>query len=126
SLLTAQEPDLVFTHWPIDTHPDHQAASLLTIRAYLGSARRFPLYLFEVNSGSQTLGFVPTVYVDITSTPAKKKPALFVHRNQNGEGIYQHHHEIMETFRGRELGVVAAEAFAHFVRDSRNGRLPGF
>src|SRR5262249_50360445 len=40
SLLCAQEPDLVFTHWPIDTHPDHQATSLLTIRAYLGLPHR--------------------------------------------------------------------------------------
>jgi len=126
SLLLAQEPDLVFTHWPIDTHPDHQAASLLTIRAYLASARRFPLYFFEVNSGSQTLGFVPTAYVDITSTRAKKKAALFAHRSQNGAGIYQHHHEIMETFRGRELGVGAAEAFAQLARDRPSGRLPGF
>src|SRR5439155_9466322 len=25
NLLSAEEPDVVFTHWPIDTHPDHQA-----------------------------------------------------------------------------------------------------
>jgi LmbE family N-acetylglucosaminyl deacetylase len=50
------QPDAVFTHWPIDTHPDHQAASLLTLRAYLASRKRFLLYFFEVNSGSQTLG----------------------------------------------------------------------
>jgi LmbE family N-acetylglucosaminyl deacetylase len=24
-LVTAVEPDVVFTHWPLDTHPDHQA-----------------------------------------------------------------------------------------------------
>src|SRR5262249_32769182 len=62
-LVAAEEPHVVFTHWPLDTHPDHQAASLLTMRAYLASARRFPLYFFEVNSGSQTLGFQPTAYV---------------------------------------------------------------
>jgi len=126
TLLSEQEPDVVFTHWPIDTHPDHQAASLLTIRAYLGSARRFLLYFFEVNSGSQTLGFAPTAYVDIPATRAKKKEALFAHHSQNGEQIYRQHHEIMETFRGRELGVAAAEAFAQLARDSRQGRLPGF
>src|SRR5262249_29260055 len=63
-LLAEEGPDVVFTHWPIDTHPDHQAASLLTFRAYLALGRRFPLYYFEVNSGSQTMGFVPTAYVD--------------------------------------------------------------
>jgi LmbE family N-acetylglucosaminyl deacetylase len=124
-LLAAEEPDVVFTHWPIDTHPDHQAASLLTLRAYLGSGRRFPLYFFEVNSGSQTLGFVPTAYVDLTSTRDKKKAALFAHKSQDGEGIYRKHHEPMEVFRGRELGVAAAEAFAQLARDSRGDRLPG-
>ena len=34
-------------------------------------------------------------------------------------------HEVMETFRGRELGVAAAEAFASLARDSRSGQLPG-
>jgi LmbE family N-acetylglucosaminyl deacetylase len=124
-LLVQEAPDIVFTHWPIDTHPDHQAASLLTLRAYLASGRRFPLYFFEVNSGSQTLGFVPTAYVDITATRETKKQALFAHQSQNGEGIYSKHHGPMEDFRGRELGVAAAEAFAQLARDSRSGRLPG-
>jgi LmbE family N-acetylglucosaminyl deacetylase len=124
-LLAEEGPDVVFTHWPIDTHPDHQAASLLTLRAYLASGKRFPLNFFEVNSGSQTLGFVPTAYVDVTATRDKKKQALFAHRSQDGEGIYSKHHGPMETFRGRELGVAAAEAFAQLARDSRGGRLPG-
>src|SRR6266849_5830437 len=58
-LLSAQKPDVVITHWPIDTHPDHQAASFLTQRAYLASPRPFRLYFFEVESGHQSLGFVP-------------------------------------------------------------------
>ena len=124
-LVAAEEPNVVFTHWPLDTHPDHQAASLLTVRAYLASGRRFPIYFFEVNSGSQTLGFQPTSYVDITATRERKKAALLSHRSQDGEGIYRKHHEVMETFRGRELGVAAAEAFMALARDSRSGRLPG-
>ena len=124
-LVTAEEPDVVFTHWPLDTHPDHQVASLLTLRAYLGAPKRFALYFFEVNSGSQTLGFVPAAYVDITGTRDRKKAALFAHKSQDGERIYRTHHEPMETFRGRELGVAAAEAFAPLARDSRAGRLPG-
>jgi LmbE family N-acetylglucosaminyl deacetylase len=124
-LMAAEEPNVVFTHWPLDTHPDHQAASLLTVRAYLASGRRFPIYFFEVNSGSQTLGFQPTVYVDITATRERKKAALLSHRSQDGESIYRKHHEVMETFRGRELSVAAAEAFVALARDSRSGQLPG-
>jgi LmbE family N-acetylglucosaminyl deacetylase len=91
----------------------------------LAAKRRFPLYFFEVNSGSQTLGFAPSAYVDITATRDKKKAALFAHRSQDGERIYRIHHQPMEIFRGRELGVAAAEAFAQLARNSRGGRLPG-
>jgi LmbE family N-acetylglucosaminyl deacetylase len=124
-LLSSTEPDVVFTHWPLDTHPDHQVAALLTLRAYVSAHRRFALYFFEVNSGYQTLGFTPSVYVDITAVRTVKQQALFAHRSQHGENIYRTHHEIMERFRGRELGVAAAEAFACLARDSRTGRLPG-
>jgi LmbE family N-acetylglucosaminyl deacetylase len=79
----------------------------------------------EVDSGSQTLGFLPTAYVDITATREKKKAALFAHKSQDGELIYQQHHEVMENFRGRELGVMAAEAFVPLARDHRGGTLPG-
>jgi LmbE family N-acetylglucosaminyl deacetylase len=124
-LLASQVPDLVITHWPIDTHPDHQAASCLTQQAYLNSPRPFRLYFFEVESGSQSLGFVPQVYVDITATRGKKQAALFSHKSQNGEAIYRRHHELIERFRGREIGTEAAEAFMPLARDSRNSGLPG-
>jgi LmbE family N-acetylglucosaminyl deacetylase len=125
NLLTAVEPDLVFTHWPLDTHPDHQAASLLTFRAYLSGPRRFLLYFFEVNTGSQSLGFTPNVYVDTTATREKRKAALCAHRSQDGEAIYRRHHEIIETFRGREMGVASAEAFVALPRDGRRTHVPG-
>ena len=125
-LIAQEKPHVVFTHWPLDTHFDHQAASILTFRTYLEARPRWMLYFFEVNSGSQTLGFIPTAYVDITATREKKKQALFAHKSQDGEQIYRAHHQVMETFRGRELGVAAAEAFVSLARDSREGRLPGF
>lgn len=113
------------THWPIDTHLDHQVASLLTIRAYVPAKPAFRLYFFEVNAGYQTLGFAPAVYVDVTPHREKKKAALFAHRSQDGEAIYRKHHEPMEIFRGREAGVAAAEAFATLGKNERGGRLPG-
>lgn len=125
-LLSAEQPDVIFTHWPIDTHPDHQAASILTLRAHLEAPRgRSSLYFFEVNSGAQTMGFLPTAFVNITSVVEKKKAALFAHRSQDGEAIYREHHRVMEDFRGRELGVKAAEAFVPLARDGVKPSLPG-
>src|SRR5256885_13662067 len=47
---------------PVDTHMDHQVASILTIRAWTGGeVRTSRLYFFEVNSGSQTEGFLPYI-----------------------------------------------------------------
>jgi N-acetylglucosamine malate deacetylase 1 len=123
-LLAAANPDVVFTHWPVDTHMDHQVASMLTIRAWM-RLRTAQLYFFEVNTGSQTEGFLPNTYVDISSVVEQKKSALFAHVSQDGQGIWRQHHEIMAQWRGREAGVAAAEAFVHLNRASHISELPG-
>jgi LmbE family N-acetylglucosaminyl deacetylase len=117
-LLKAESPDIVFTQWPIDSHMDHQVASLLTLRAWYGMQRRFRVYFYEVNAGAQTLGFHPTDYIDITNVREKKKAALFAHRSQDGEEIYRKHHEVMENFRGREARATAAEGFVQLTGTS--------
>jgi LmbE family N-acetylglucosaminyl deacetylase len=123
-LLAAESPDLVFTQWPVDTHMDHQVASLLTQRAFYSLGRRFALYFYEVDTGAQTQGFKPTDYVDVTAVREKKKAALFAHKSQDGERIYREHHEVMEKWRGREARVDAAEAFVHLASDTSPRGLP--
>jgi LmbE family N-acetylglucosaminyl deacetylase len=124
-LLATEAPDLAFTHWPIDTHMDHQVASMCAIRACMALPRKPHLYFFEVNSGSQSQGFFPNTYVDITPVLEKKKGALFAHVSQDGQGIWKQHHEVIANWRGREAGVAAAEAFVHLNRDSQTSKLPG-
>jgi LmbE family N-acetylglucosaminyl deacetylase len=112
-LIETEKPSIVFTHWPIDSHKDHQIASLLTIQAWMRTAEKFELYFFEVCAGEQTMTFRPTDYVDISSTQALKKTAVYCHQSQDPSGIYNCGHAAMEDFRGREIDVHAAEAFVH-------------
>lgn len=114
ALISNENPQIVFTHWPLDSHKDHQSASLLTIQSWVQTGKKFELYFFEVCTGAQTMGFKPTDYVDITTTKELKKNALFCHTSQNPPGIYAAsdcNHGMMELFRGIEISVPAAEAF---------------
>jgi LmbE family N-acetylglucosaminyl deacetylase len=112
-LLLGEKPDLVFVHWPVDTHVDHRAAYMLTYEAWQRAERKFSLYFFEVMTGSQTQNFTPTDYVDITSTEGKKREACFAHRSQRPEGFYQTH-DAMNRFRGMEAQTSFAEAFVRY------------
>ncbi|MCC6286254.1 MAG: PIG-L family deacetylase [Chitinophagaceae bacterium] len=119
-LLAGEKPDIVFTHWPIDSHKDHQVASMLTIQVWMRTGRPFALYFFEVSAGIQTMLFHPTDYVDITDTQEQKRKALYCHISQQPDRIYADVHTAMEDFRGKESGVKAGEAFVRM-----NGKKAG-
>jgi LmbE family N-acetylglucosaminyl deacetylase len=117
-LLYAENPDVVFTHWPIDEHKDHQIASILTIQAWKEAVQKFALYFYEVCIGYQSFVFHPTDYVDISDFEDQKKKALACHASQDivvnnfyTQNMLDCGHPAMQDFRGRELGVRAAEAF---------------
>jgi LmbE family N-acetylglucosaminyl deacetylase len=110
-LLENHNPDIVLTHWPIDSHRDHRAASLLVYDAWLEGGKKFGLYYFEVDQGSQTQIFHPTHYVDITETEARKKAACLAHVSQQPETTFYPLHDRMSRFRGMETGVSHAEGF---------------
>lgn len=123
-LVATEKPDVVFTHWPVDTHMDHQVASILAMRACIGQ-RATSVYFFEVNAGSQTSAFKPDTYVDISTVLEKKKAALLAHASQDGAGIWRMHHEPMSQWRGREMGSLAAEGFVRWRRGQASDFLPG-
>lgn len=113
-MILALQPDIVFTQWPVDAHPDHQVTGLLALTAWVESKRRFHLYFYEVNTGTETMAFTPDSYVDITLVRERKKEAMFAHKTQNPEDTYNNYFKPLEEFRGLEAGVKAAEAFMHF------------
>ena len=117
-LLWQEKPDVVFAHWPLDSHKDHQLSSVLTMQAWMESPKPFALYFYEVCTGNQSFLFHPTDYIDITNTHPIKIQALACHASQDivVDGKYTKNmidcgHASMEEFRGRELGVLKAEAF---------------
>jgi LmbE family N-acetylglucosaminyl deacetylase len=113
-LVLSENPDLVFTQWPIDAHPDHQITGMLGLTAWVKSGRQFTLYFYEVNTGTETMGFVPTDYVDISELQDLKKAAMFAHKTQDPENTYNNFFKPLEEFRGLEAGVKAAEGFVRF------------
>ncbi len=121
TIIAAEQPDLVFTHWPIDSHKDHQIASLLVIQSWIRAQQKFPLYFFEVCAGEQTLSFHPTDIVDISNTQEQKRKSVYCHTSQDPPGIYSCGHASMEDFRGRQLGVKAGEGFVRMTGKGQGG-----
>lgn len=114
-ILAQEQPDLIFTHWPVDTHRDHRAISLLVYDAWLRLEPRPALYYFEVLTGDQTQTFRPTHYVDISSVEERKRAAIYAHASQDPADWYPAHAQ-MSRFRGSEYGCEHAEAFIHHER----------
>ena len=110
-LLQGERPEIVFTHWPIDTHRDHRVISLLVYDAWIESEKKFDLYYFEVDQGEQTQHFHPNHYVDITQAESRKRAACLAHASQQPETSFYPLHERMHRFRGMECGRELAEGF---------------
>jgi LmbE family N-acetylglucosaminyl deacetylase len=109
-ILDEEEPDIVFTQWPIDNHPDHRATAMLTYGAWVQSKRKFSLYYYEVSNGMDTLQFSPTHYIDITDQEPIKRAACYAHAKETPDIFYPLQDQVAR-FRGIECGRTRAEAF---------------
>ena len=118
-LIAAEKPDVVFTHWPIDSHADHRVCSSLVYDAWRRLGYNFELYYYEVMSGMQSQLFQPTDYVNISSVAKQKREACNCHVSQDMEAVYEWH-DLMERFRGIEFGCKAAEAFIHLQKNKND------
>ena len=113
-MVQSEDPAIILTHWPIDNHPAHRAASMLTYDAWRHIKDRCSLYYYEVSDGEDTAMFAPTDYVDITNTEALKHSACFAHASQAPDKFYALQSEVTH-FRGIQSGHRHAEAFIRHV-----------
>jgi LmbE family N-acetylglucosaminyl deacetylase len=117
-IIESESPDIVFTHWPIDTHPDHRVNSSLVFNAWnrfrWDESKAFDLYYYEVLTGEQTLNFHPTHFIDITESFSIKKEATLKHVSQKASEWFNIHQK-MDEFRGFQMNWPGkyAESFIH-------------
>lgn len=110
-IIEEENPDAVFSHWPIDNHPDHRAMANLVYDSWNQFKRRFPLYYYEVSSGEDTMQFpAPTHFVDIAAVAGTKKAACYAHASQDPSFFYELQDSVAR-FRGFESGYKRAEAY---------------
>ena len=110
-VLGTTAPDLIFCHYPDDTHQDHRHLA----QAVISATRYVRNVLFY--EGPTTQNFSPQIFVDISGTLERKVESLEAHRSQvdktNIKGL-----TIVElakstaNFRGTQGRVKYAEAFA--------------
>ena len=100
--LAKVKPDIVVTHWPLDTHPNHHV-SVPWSGGAISDGGLEPL-LFEVMTDQQTIGFSPDVFFDIAPVRDVKKKSLDEHKSQGPQEIWQVH-ERMHRRRGAQCGV---------------------
>ena len=110
ALIEREKPDMVITHWPIDSHRDHRVCAVLVYDAWRQSGYSFDLYYGEVMTGIQTQNFTPTLWVNITDYKAQKEKAYMCHESQ-GMADIKPYHNAMERMRGLESQTQYGEAF---------------
>ena len=98
---------IVYTHGQKDSHQDHRAVAM----ASMGACRLVQRVLCYDSPSS--IGFMPSVFVDITTTLDKKLVALKAHGSQLGNSAMASPSLVMTQagYRGFQARCEAAEAF---------------
>lgn len=100
-------PDIILTHSHNDTHQDHQAVHLATLRA-----ARFHPSLLCYESPSATMQFQPTYFVDISEYLDIKVEAIATHRDQEAKPYMSAERiRAIATYRGGQAKIRHAEGY---------------
>lgn len=109
-LLLPENPDVVFTLWPLSYHPDHRAAGNLALNAWLQGGLKFALLYCGNPGGGEDEGryFNPNHYVDVESVKDLKKKTWLAN---TFDAKSWPHMDMGWQFRGHQCGCQYAEAF---------------
>lgn len=101
-------PDVVYTHWPNDSHQDHRAVSAAAVAA----ARKVGRVLYFASPSS--MEFHPTIYVSVDEYIETKLKALEAHASQVDASLMVDPEGMRATarFYGLAARCHYAEAFA--------------
>jgi len=113
--LREHEPDMVWTHWPVDAHPDHAALGTSVLRAVdvlcYYEDDPLKLWFFAAAPGYQTLSFQPNHYEDITAHLDRKRRALEAYEPTVDIFSVYAIHRTADKHAGYASGYAYAEAF---------------
>lgn len=115
ALLEKYKPRAVFTHWPVDSHPDHVMTAAAVYTALKRAKCRAEFYYYEVLL-CQTRAWTPLYSVDITSTMDDKIDMLRKYACQNEDDSLVKQKVSQALMRGRERvpQVKYAETYTTF------------
>lgn len=132
------DPDIVFTHAPSDTSPDHWMTSRIVTSVILCTGSNLILSdyppidkspsVFYWDNGAG-VNFMPEAYVDISEHISEKIKAVSKHVSQLewmstfGEDDLFETFKVISRFRGIQAGVKYAECYRAF---RLRGRMPDF
>jgi len=112
-LLEAVTPDVIYTHWNMDSHQDHNAVSLATITASRENRCAVLMYEQTIPGGIVPWAFRAQSYVDITPYMPMKMESIAMHKSQvraNGD-LWIHGVKGRAMYRGYQVNAEFAESF---------------
>jgi len=106
-------PDVIYTHWNMDSHQDHNVVAMATITAARDNTCALLMYEQTVPGGIVPWAFRAQSYVDITPYMPVKIESIAVHKSQvraNGD-LWIQGVRGRAMYRGCQINVEFAESF---------------
>ncbi len=122
ALFRELKPRAVIAHWPVDTHMDHVMSYAAMMKALVLARQDPEIYFFEETT--QSMGFVPVHYVDITPVLERKNRLIRCYVCQNGPDWIVNNKLADSTYRGSRMrpAVPHGEAFGAYTGPADRAR----